>query len=91
MQKTASAAAPVAQPSAGAGSPPSPALPDDGETLSLSQAERNYEGKPPSDAGQAAGARQQGDPFFLPAPETPTQEGPRGNSLRGGLYFTVEW
>ncbi len=51
---------------------------DDGPELSLSQAERAYEGKPPADAGQAAGARQQADPFNLPAPEVPTQEGPRG-------------
>jgi autotransporter strand-loop-strand O-heptosyltransferase len=33
---------------------------------------------PPADAGQAAGPKQQTDPFFLPAPEIPTQEGPRG-------------
>ena len=52
--------------------------PDDGETLALSQAQRDYEDKPPADAGQAAGAKQQGDPFFLPAPELPTQLGPRG-------------
>ncbi len=51
---------------------------NDGPELSLSQAERAYEGKPPADAGQAAGARQQADPFNLPAPPVPTQEGPRG-------------
>ena len=52
--------------------------PDDGEALALSQAQRDYENAPPADAGQAAGAKQQDDPFFLPAPDVPTQEGPRG-------------
>lgn len=51
----------------------------DEENVTLTKGEQEYEGKtPPADAGQAAGAKQQTDPFFLPAPEIPTQEGPLG-------------
>jgi hypothetical protein len=51
--------------------------PDD-DTPPLSEARREYNAEPPRDAGPAAGPKQGGDPFFLPAPEIPTQEGPRG-------------
>lgn len=44
----------------------------------FSEAELEYNAEPPKDAALAAGAKQQGDPFFIPAPEIPTQEGPLG-------------
>ena len=50
----------------------------DNDAPALSAAQREYKAEPPKDAGQAAGPKQREDPFFLPAPEIPTQEGPRG-------------
>ncbi len=44
----------------------------------FSEASLDYKAEPPKDAALAAGAKQKGDPFFLPAPEIPTQEGPKG-------------
>jgi autotransporter strand-loop-strand O-heptosyltransferase len=50
---------------------------DDGAPQ-LSEAKLEYNAEPPKDAGPAAGPKQGGAPFFLPAPEIPTREGPRG-------------
>lgn len=44
----------------------------------LSDAEREYTGEPPKDAGPATGAKQPVDPFHIPAPAVPTQYGPQG-------------
>ncbi len=44
----------------------------------MSAAQREYDTKPLADAALAAGAMHKGDPFFLSAPDIPTQEGPRG-------------
>ncbi len=50
----------------------------DDDAPPFSEAKLDYTGEPPKDAALAAGAKQKGDPFFLPAPELPTQEGPKG-------------
>lgn len=51
---------------------------DDDANVVRDEGAREYNAQPPADAGLAAGAKQTKDPFFLPAPEVPTQEGPRG-------------
>lgn len=51
---------------------------DDDEKVVRDEGARDYTADQPKDAGLAAGAKQGADPFFLPAPELPTQQGPRG-------------
>jgi autotransporter strand-loop-strand O-heptosyltransferase len=58
--------------------PFSASAPADDGAPQLSEAKLEYNAVPPRDAGPAAGPKQGGDPFFLPAPEIPTREGPRG-------------
>ena len=56
---------------------PTPTASADEDAPVFSEAQLDYKAEPPKDAALAAGAKQKGDPFFLPAPEIPTQEGPR--------------
>ena len=57
---------------------PTPTASADEDAPVFSEAQLDYKAEPPKDAALAAGAKQKGDPFFLPAPEIPTQEGSRG-------------